>query len=433
MDAREGHRWEGPTRSPDAPRVVADEAGLLRLVEHLARAPRYALDTEFHRERTYWPRLALVQVAWEEPDEGGLRIALVDPLAVSPAPLEEVLAGEGLMVAHAATQDLEVLGRNCGRLPRRLFDTQVAAGFLGAGSASLAFLADRFLHRRLGKGDRLTDWSRRPLSASQLSYAASDVAYLLELADVIESQLRVRGRLAWAEEECAALLDKPLGPGDPSKAWWKLRDNRQFQGVSRGIAQEVAAWREMAARDLDVHPRMVLPDLALLSIAHSPPATVSDLRETRGLDARHLRGGADAEIMAAVARGRQLPQSELKMAKTEQVSKELRPAVALASAWVAQLSRDEEVDASLLATRSDIVEFLAGRDGARLGKGWRADLVGAPISKLADGRASLALDGHGRLLIEDRYVAAGESPTRLDSLDGAAAPVAPVRGEGGPA
>ena len=137
----------------------------------------------------------------------------------------------------------------------------------------------------------------------------------------------------------------------------------------------MAAWRERKARALDVQPRMVLPDLALLSIAHSPPATIAALRETRGIDARHLRGDAEEEIMAAVAKGRALPPGELRLAQGEQMSKELRPAVALASAWVAQLSRDEEVDAALLATRTDVVEFLSGKPGrtprARAGEpGW---------------------------------------------------------------
>jgi ribonuclease D len=384
------------------PEIVTTPPGLATLVDELSAAPRYALDTEFHRERTYWPRLALVQVAWQPVPGGPPRVALVDPLLVDPEPLAKVLAGEGVMVAHAASQDLEVLGRACHLFPASLFDTQVAAGFLGHGSASLASLVDHFLRVRLAKGDRLTDWSRRPLSASQLSYAASDVAHLLALADAISGQLSERGRLSWAEEECSSALARPLTPGDPEEAWWKLRDNRQFQGVSRGIAQEVAAWRERKARALDVQPRVVLPDLALLSIAHSPPSSASALREARGIDVRHLRGGADEEIMAAVARGRALPPERLRVAQGEQVSRELRPAVALASAWVAQLSRDEEVDAALLATRSDIVEFLSDRPRARLDQGWRAGLVGAPLRRLASGDASLALDGHGRLVLEDR-------------------------------
>ena len=121
--------------------------------------------------------------------DGQTTVALVDPLAVDPEPLAQVLAGPGVMVAHAATQDLEVLSRACRVLPARLFDTQVAAGFLGYGSASLASLVERFLGVRLAKGDRLTDWSRRPLTPSQISYAASDVAHLLALADAISAQL----------------------------------------------------------------------------------------------------------------------------------------------------------------------------------------------------------------------------------------------------
>jgi ribonuclease D len=397
--------------SPEAagpPEIVTTESALATLVDELSELPRYALDTEFHRERTYWPRLALVQVAWRSEPEGHSRVALVDPLAVDPEPLAKVLDGPGVMVAHAASQDLEVLGRACHLLPGRLFDTQIAAGFLGYGSASLASLVERFLGLRLAKGDRLTDWSRRPLTASQVAYAASDVAYLLELTDVISEQLSLRSRLGWAEEECATLFARPLSPTEPLEAWWKLRDNRQLQGASRAIAQELAAWREEKARELDVQPRMVLPDLALLSIAHSPPASVSALRETRGIDVRHLRGGAEQEIMAAVEAGRSLPPGALHVAQSEQVSKELRPAVSLASAWVAQLSRDEDVDAALLATRTDIVDFLSGKRGARLGEGWRAGLVGVPLRRLANGEASLALDGHGRLLLEDRpIVAAG--------------------------
>lgn len=385
------------------PQIITTAEELAWLVEQLGAVPEYGLDTEFHRERTYWPRLALVQVAWRKAPGEPPTVTLVDPLAVDPGPLGSVLAGPGAMVAHAATQDLEVLLQACHVLPSALFDTQVAAGFLGYGSASLASVAERFLGVRLAKGDRLTDWSRRPLSQSQKSYAAADVAHLLALADAISGQLLTRGRLGWAEEECAALLSRPISPSDPLEAWWKLRDNRHLQGVSRAIAEEVAAWRERKARLLDVQPRMVLPDLALLSIAHSPPSTVTALRETRGIDARHLKGDAEEEIMAAVARGRALPPGELRLAQGEQMNKELRPAVSLASAWVAQLSRDEQVDAALLATRTDVVEFLSGKPGARLGEGWRAALVGVPLSQLANGEASLALDGHGKLLLEERY------------------------------
>ncbi|HTT89581.1 MAG TPA: HRDC domain-containing protein [Acidimicrobiales bacterium] len=407
LSTSEGVDERGPgTGGPEVPEVppeiVTTKDGLASLIDRLEGSAEFALDTEFHRERTYWPRLALVQVAWRNSPRDQARVALIDPLAVDPLPLARVLAGPSVMVAHAATQDLEVLARACDALPLKLFDTQIAAGFLGHGSASLSSLAERYLRVRLSKGDRLTDWSRRPLTQSQLAYAASDVAYLLVLADAISAQLAERGRLEWAEEECMALLARPQNQTDPNEAWWKLRDNRHLQGVSRAIAQELAAWREEKARALDVQPRMVLADLALLSIAHSPPASVAALRETRGIDARHLRGNAEEEIMAAVGRGKAMPPKNLRLAQSEPMSKELRPAVTLATAWVAQLSRDEEVDAALLATRTDVIDFLSGKPDARLGRGWRAGLVGAPLRRLADGRASLALDGHGRLLLEER-------------------------------
>jgi ribonuclease D len=391
-----------PPEPVTSPEIVTTAEGLATLIHRLGGSPEYALDTEFHRERTYWPRLALVQVAWRTAPGGEAQVALIDPLAVDPEPLARVLAGPSVMVAHAATQDLEVLARACGVVPSKLLDTQIAAGFLGHGSAALASLVERFLGVRLTKGDRLTDWSRRPLTPSQVAYAASDVAHLLALADAISAQLTARGRLGWAEEECATLLARPQNQTDPHEAWWKLRDNRHLQGVSRAIAQELAAWREEKARALDVQPRMVLADLALLSIAHSPPATPAALRETRGIDARHLRGNAEQEIMAAVGRGKTLPPRSIRLAQSEPMSKELRPAVTLATAWVAQLSRDEQVDAALLATRTDVIDFLSGKPGARLGQGWRAALVGAPLRRLANGEASLALDGHGRLLLEER-------------------------------
>jgi ribonuclease D len=391
-----------PRASVPAWEVVDTEGGLRRLVEQLCAAPRYAVDTEFHRERTYWPRLALVQVAWEKEPGAEASVALVDPLAVSLSPLAKVLEGKGEMVAHAASQDLLVLERACGALPSRLFDTQVAAGFLGAGPASLSSLVERFLGVKLAKADRLTDWSRRPLSESQLAYAAADAGYLIALADEISLELRARGRLSWAEEECAALLARPLSPPNPEEAWWRLKDRRHLQGASRGVAQEVAAWRERKARELDVLPRSVLPDLALVSIAHSPPTNLAALRELRGVEARHLRGQLAEELLAAVARGRSLPHQRLRVEARETIDKRARPAVALASAWVAQLSRDEEVDAALLATRDDIVEFLSGKPGARLGQGWRAQLVGVPLRRLFSGHAALYLGSDGRVRLEER-------------------------------
>jgi ribonuclease D len=390
------------TERPPSPPLVTTSAELDQLIEHLLSAERYALDTEFHRERTYWPHLALVQVAWPAGASGPAGVALIDPLAVEVGPMARLLDSPAQMVAHAADQDLEVLERACGTVPSRVFDTQVAAGFLGYGSASLAALASEFLQRGLPKGDRLTDWSQRPLTAGQLAYAAADVAHLLELAAAIETDLAAAGRLLWAEEECLALLRRSHGPGDPERAWWKLRDSRQLRGPARSVAQEVSAWREERARLTDQPARFVLPDLALQAIAHSQPRTRAALDQIRGLDQRHLRGQAASEIMAAVERGLTMPAGRLKLPPVDEVDREMRPAVALAAAWVAQLARDQRIDAALLATRGDLVAYLRTNGQSRLGEGWRAAMVGEPVSRLIRGDAALAFDGGGRLVLEVR-------------------------------
>lgn len=393
-----------------APDPVTDAATLDDLVEHLCGMERYALDTEFHRERTYWPRVALVQIAWPAAGGSPAGVALIDPQAVELAPLARLLAGPGVMVAHASDQDLEVLELACGRGPSALWDTQVAAGFAGHGSASLGALSVRYLGVEVAKGDRLTDWSARPLTASQLSYAASDVDRLLDLADAIAADLAARGRDGWAAEECEALRGRPHGPGDPNRAWWKLRDARQLRATNRGVAQEVAAWREMRARAVDIPVRQVLPDLAVQAIAHNPPRSAEALSAIRGLDARHLRGGVSAQILAAVERGRSLPAEAIVTPPTDDVPKELRPAVALAAAWIAQVARDEEIDVALLATRSDLAAYLRGDPTVRLASGWRAAMAGEPLRALVSGGAALAFDGKGGLLLEARSGRPLEAP-----------------------
>src|SRR3954470_20403817 len=155
-------------------RVFEDE--VVAPLSDLTAGDDYAIDTEFHRERTYWPHLALIQLAWHD------RVVIVDPLAVDVRPMADVLTGPATFLAHAADQDLEVLGHACGAQPTRLFDTQLGAGFLGLSSPSLTSLVEKLVGIRLPKGDRLTDWARRPLSESQLTYAASDVAHLADLA-----------------------------------------------------------------------------------------------------------------------------------------------------------------------------------------------------------------------------------------------------------
>ena len=381
-------------RAP-GPEWVDGQGRFEELCGQWAEVAEYALDTEFHRERTYFPRLALLQVAWDG------QVALVDPLAVDVHPLATVLDAGGTMVAHAGDQDVEVLELVSGAAPRRLFDTQVAAGFLGMSSPSLSRLVEAHLGVSLPKSDRLTDWTRRPLSGNQLTYAAADVAHLLELRHTLAARLEAAGRLEWADQECAEVLANRRHRSPPEQAWWKMRDARQLRGRSRGVAQAVAAWREERAAELDIPVRHVLPDMALASIAHRPPRNRQDLAEVRGLEGRRIGAASEAGLLAAVERGRELSDDEIRVPPDAEVDRTRRPAVALAAAWVGQLAVDLEVDASLLATRADLADLLSGRP-SRLDAGWRHEVVGKPVTELAGGSAALAFDGRGGLVLEAR-------------------------------
>ncbi|HEX2063266.1 MAG TPA: HRDC domain-containing protein [Acidimicrobiales bacterium] len=392
--------------------LVTDQAELEALVGEAATVPVYALDTEFHRERTYYPRLALLQMAWKG------QVALVDALAVDLTVLRALFEGPGQAVVHAAAQDLEVLEHACGTVPARLFDTQLAAGFLGFSSPSLVVLIQRVLGVRLPKGDRLTDWTRRPLTAEQLAYAAADVEHLVELRDELVDRLLDRGRLEWAEEECENLRARGRQRPEPEAAWWRLKESRQLRGRARGVAQEVAAWRERRAAALDVPPRYVLSELTLSSIAQRPPRTRAELSAVRGLDGRHLPDDTATELLAAVRRGQELPEEALVRPPTDDVDRSLRPAVALASALVSHLAALSEVDTALLATRADLQAFVRGDPEARLAHGWRHQLAGRAVRALVEGQAAVALDGT-RLVLEARSY---QAPASTTAAEGATRP-----------
>jgi len=382
---------------PDTPstyRWIDRQADFDDLVQTLLEAPRYALDTEFHRERTYFPKLALVQVAWRTPD--GQELALIDPLAVDVTPFGKLFSSDVLCVIHAAQQDLDVLTHAVGSVPARMFDTQLAAGFVGYGTPSLVSLLQGEIGISPPKGDRLTDWLRRPLSDSQRQYAAVDVEYLLEVHERLVAQLAEVGRIAWAEDACEELRTRPTSGSAPDDAWLRLKDARSLRPNARAVAQSVAAWRERRAMRTDVPVRQVLPDLAILGISQRAPSSTKELSQARGVDDRHSRGGIADEILDAVRAAKGTPPPS-PPASADDLDRNMRPAVTLVSAWVGQLAKDERLDPALLATRADIVAFLRGDDDARLGTGWRNDLVGDGIRRLVGGEAGLTFDPQGRL------------------------------------
>jgi ribonuclease D len=376
--------------------LIEDQESFEALVDRLVESPRYAIDTEFHRERTYFPHVALVQVA----DEAG--IALIDALAVDLSSFVRVLRSDALAVMHAARQDMEVLERACGTVPSRLIDTQLVAGFLGYTSPSLSTLLERELNVRAPKADRLTDWLRRPLGDAQLTYAAADVANLLELYDVLWERVVGKGRDGWALEACEELRCEPRGPRDPDDAWRRIKEIRHLRSSALAIAQAVAAWRERKAIELDQTPRFVLSDLGVVGVAAAAPTSIDEMRSLRGVDGRNLRGALAEELLGVVREAKGSTPTKAPPSSIPEMPAELRPAVPLVSAWVSQRARDLELETALLATRSDLEDLLRGVPNARLTTGWRAELVGEPIRRLVGGEATLAFDRQVGLILEER-------------------------------
>ena len=374
---------------------MADSERLADLVAEACTMPRYALDTEFHREQTYYPRLGLLQLAWSD------RVLLVDPLATSSEPLADLLASPATAVMHAPDQDLEILQQVVGRIPNRLIDTQTAAGFCGVRSPSLRDLLARFLDVDLPKGDRLSDWLRRPLASKQLAYAANDVRHLPALSDRLASELAGRGRLDWCEEECERLRRRAFSQRRPEDAWLRVRELRRLPKRSHPMALAVAAWRERRAAHLDIPARYVLSDLALATVVQAAPATRAALGGVRGVDTRAVAGPAGAELLAVIDEARRNP-PEVRRPPSAPGRANLQPVVSLASAWLSQVARDDALDPALVATRADLESFIEGDPESRLASGWRFEHYGTRISELVAGNAAVALEPGGTLRLEER-------------------------------
>jgi ribonuclease D len=218
---------------------------------------------------------------------------------------------------------------------------------------------------------------------------------------VLTARLEELGRLTWALEECAAVLAVRRRAVVPEELWWKMGDIRKLSRRSRGVAQEIAAWRDRYAAQVDRPRRHVLSDLALLAIAQRPPRNRQELQQTRGVDGRHLAQGGAAEILAAVERGLALTPDQLRLPPEGREASAPPAAVAVCAGLVRQIADDLQFDQGLLATRADISNLLCG-EPSRLDSGWRSDIAGDPIRRLMSGEVAAAFDRDGTLLLEER-------------------------------
>jgi ribonuclease D len=381
------------------------------LAERAAAQGRIAIDTEFVSERRYQALLCLAQVAVPDPDApDGVRTDVIDPLAddpPDPAPLARVLADPRVeVVVHAGRQDIAILRRTWSTEVTGVFDTQLAAGFLGFGNQEgYESLVRKVLDVRLKGSEGFTKWDRRPLTAQQLEYAADDARLLLALGEEIERRLRTRGRFEWAREECLA-LESSSDRRDPERIYDRLPRLGRLNERARAVARELVEWREQVASAMDRPPAYVLPDQALVELARRPPRDAHGLEQIRGLPAQTLHRRGD-RLLEAIARGRQREAPPPPPAPPQREPADA-PLVSLAQALVRQRSMEEGVAVELIATQAELAALVSalrrGEDGDRIrvSQGWRRELVGEELVELVAGRRALSVGPDGRLLVTER-------------------------------
>jgi len=374
------------------PEPIRDAEGVARLAETARQAGRLALDFEFLWERTYRPLPCLAQVAV------GDEVSLVDPIEGAPLePLGDLVADPAVVtVMHAPSADLTLLALGYGVAPAALMDAQLTAGFVGLGAGqSLSTLVERVLRVRLAKTETYTDWSRRPLSEAQLRYAADDVRHLLPLADALASRATERGRTAWVAEE----HERRYGPGnqwatEPEAAWRRIKGQGRLAPAERAVLARIASWREREAMRRDRPVQWVLPDRTAIELARRRPASGEALRAERGVPDRLRPAEADA-LAAAILAGAGDPPIVLPPPPPPEVQARLDVLGPLAQVLLAARAAADGLAPSLVATRDEVTAYLtATLDGGGgdlpLGRGWRRNLAGEALARLARGELALA-------------------------------------------
>jgi ribonuclease D len=363
-------------------RYVDTAAGLLQLCQDLTSADHLALDTEFLREKTYYPKLCLLQVCAD-----GIA-ACVDPLAIRDlGPLLSLLADPArVKVWHSARQDLEIFHHDWNLLPAPVFDTQLAAAVLGLGDqVGYARLVQDVLGRELPKDQSRSDWCRRPLDDIQLRYAYDDVIHLDALYVDLAGRLERLGRSAWLSEDFGELLDPGTYRTEPTDAWRRIKGRQQLRGAKLAVLQQLAAWREDRAMNRDRPRRWILKDEVLVDLARRPPDTIAALGRIRGLDERQIAQVGKA-ILEAVARGLALPRDQWpKETIPPRLSAAREATVDLLGAVVRLIADANSITPAALCSRSDLSRLVAGADSP-LDHGWRRALAGDPLREVLAGK-----------------------------------------------
>ncbi len=380
------------------PALITTTDAFDALCTRLAAEAFVTVDTEFMRERTYWPELCVVQLA------GSREVAVVDAEApeLDLAPLGRLLADASVLkVFHAGRQDIEIFTLKFGVVPTPLFDTQIAAMVAGFGDqvaydALVAALAGGHIE----KAHRFSDWSARPLSEAQIAYAAADVTYLRAVYEKLRARLEQEHRLDWVAQEMAVLADPATYRIVPETAWERLRPrsgNRRFLGMLRALA----AWREREAQRVNIPRQRLLKDEALAEIAATAPATPEGLSRARGITRGFAEGRTGASLLAALAEARAEPETSLPEAPIGRDTARPSPAlVALLKVLLAAKCEQHHVAARLVASSEDLDRLAAGEfDHVPALHGWRREVFGEDALALQEGRLALGVEGRRVRLI----------------------------------
>ncbi len=375
-----------------APALIASTEALDALCLRLRQEPVVTVDTEFMRERTYWPELCVVQLA------GAEEVAVVDALApgIDLAPLGALLADQAVMkVFHAARQDIEIFVLRFGDVPRPMFDTQVAAMVAGFGDqVGYDSLVAATTGGHIDKAHRFSDWAARPLSAAQITYAAADVTHLRGVYEKLSARLEKEGRLEWVAQEMAVLADPATYQPNPESMWERLRprtSNRRMLAVLRAIA----AWREREAQKSNIPRGRMLKDEALLEIAATAPDSVDALARMRGVTRGFAEGRMGAGLIAAIAEARALPDDQLPAVPNQRDGPKPSPALmSLLKVLLAAKCEQHHVAPKLVASSEDIERLATEAEPAIPAlSGWRRDVFGADALALKAGGVALGVDG----------------------------------------
>ena len=402
----DAHADDGPTHAivqhPEIPAgdatLVDTAAGLSKLIAHLRDAGSFSYDSEFIGELTYTPKLCLIQVSTTK------RVGLIDPLGgIDLKPFWELVADASVeKITHAGEQDVEPVIRHLGREAQNVFDTQIACGFIGmAYPVALAKLVAELLGGKIGKALTFSHWDQRPLSPSQLRYAADDVRYLPALRIEIGKRLEATGHCAWAREEFNAMCDARLYEFNPDRAYLKIRGATSLGASGLAVLRELVIWRDAVARAHDVPPRAFLRDEVLIDLARSPVKSLEKLARTRGLP-RPVEAAHGKEIIDATQRGLATPPGKYPFARTHEPTPSERFAADALWAAAQCLCVGQSMDVALVTSRQEIGDFhrhaIAKTDASHLSlmQGWRREALGEPLLAPPSAASAASCDAVGR-------------------------------------